>query len=274
MQCITTGGTIGNVPTLLDLDLSHNQLKDVSRSAFGRLFSIRSLHLQNNNLSSIFQLPISLNELNLANNLIEKIPANRVWPVMNALLSLNLSNNQLGDQLERGSFANLITLQTLDLSSNDISAVPWESLADLPSVQHIYLDFNNITELGHSAFGRLPVVFQLGLSHNAINNISPKAFEGLLQLLHLNLSFNSINFIPPGAFHGINTQLNSYFQVGFGLYVLDPFVVSSGLVSLRVLDLSHNSLERLDNKTHTLLEDCLSLERVIYFLIDSSLRSP
>lgn len=33
-------------------------------------------------------------------------------------------------------------------------------------------------------------------------------------------------------------------------------------MSLRTLDLSHNQLERLDNKTHGLLDDCLSLERV------------
>lgn len=36
----------------------------------------------------------------------------------------------------------------------------------------------------------------------------------------------------------------------------------AGLVSLRTLDLSHNKIEKLDNKTNSLLEDCLSLETV------------
>lgn len=31
---------------------------------------------------------------------------------------------------------------------------------------------------------------------------------------------------------------------------------------MRLLDLSHNMLEKLDNKTHSLIEDCLSLEKV------------
>lgn len=31
---------------------------------------------------------------------------------------------------------------------------------------------------------------------------------------------------------------------------------------MRLLDLSHNTLEKLDNKTHSLIEDCLSLEKV------------
>lgn len=35
-----------------------------------------------------------------------------------------------------------------------------------------------------------------------------------------------------------------------------------GLVALQSLDLSHNKIEKLDNKTHGLFEECLSLERV------------
>ena len=31
---------------------------------------------------------------------------------------------------------------------------------------------------------------------------------------------------------------------------------------MRMLDLSHNNLQQLDNKTHSLLGDCLSLEKV------------
>ena len=41
-----------------------------------------------------------------------------------------------------------------------------------------------------------------------------------------------------------------------------PLQMFIGLVSLRTLDLSHNVVETLDNKTHGLLDDCLSLERV------------
>lgn len=36
----------------------------------------------------------------------------------------------------------------------------------------------------------------------------------------------------------------------------------AGVVALRSLDLSHNHIEKIDNKTHGLLDDCLSLERV------------
>lgn len=44
----------------------------------------------------------------------------------------------------------------------------------------------------------------------------------------------------------------------------------AGLVSLRTLDLSHNKIEKLDNKTNSLLEDCLSLETVSQIKPDRS----
>lgn len=90
--------------------------------------------------------------------------------------------------------------------------------------------------MGKAAFGNMPVVFELNLFNNNVSSISERAFDGLLQLLTLNLSTNAIKFIPPGAFYG--------------------------LVSLRRLDLSNNKIQKLDNKTHGLLDDCLSLEKV------------
>ncbi|XP_017884489.2 toll-like receptor 3 [Ceratina calcarata] len=228
--------TFGPLPTLLELDLSHNQLNDVARSSLTRLASCRSLTVRNNRLTKIFQLPISLGNLDFSENWLEEIPTMDVWPSMNALLSLDFSGNRLADNLKYGSFENLLTLRTLNLRSNNITRPPWEALSTLTSLQYLLLQDNQLTELGKSAFGRLPIVFELNLANNQIRNVSTRAFEGLLQLLTLNLTNNKLTHIPNGAFQG--------------------------LVSLRTLDLSRNELERLDNKTHGLLDDCLSLERI------------
>lgn len=67
-------------------------------------------------------------------------------------------------------------------------------------------------------------------------NSSGKAFNGLLQLLTLNISRNALKSIPPDAFFG--------------------------LVSLQKIDLSHNFLEKLDNKTNSIFEECLSLREI------------
>lgn len=113
-----------------------------------------------------------------------------------------------------------------------------------------------MTNIPANAFGKLPVVFVLNLRNNKIETIrysfqtlllrrtssimflsSDGAFDGLLQLIELDISHNTIRAIPPKAFFG--------------------------LVSLRNLDLSFNELKRIDNKTNSAIEHCLSLEKVL-----------
>ncbi|XP_014218318.1 toll-like receptor Tollo [Copidosoma floridanum] len=228
--------TFGHLPTLLDLNLSYNKLNDVSKGSFTRLASCRTLSVKHNELKKIFLIPISLDYLDFSENLLEEIPSIDVWPSMNALRSLDLSKNRLGNNLVYGSFENLRTLRTLNLQANNISNPPAEALGMLSSLQYVYLQDNNLTSLNKAAFGKLPIVFELNLAHNQIHVISERAFEGLLQLLTLKLTSNQIKHIPNGAFRG--------------------------LVSLQNLDLSYNKLQKLDNKTHGLLDDCLSLEKI------------
>ncbi|XP_058122260.1 toll-like receptor 7 [Anopheles ziemanni] len=224
--------TFGTLPTLLELDMSYNRLKDITRGALAKTTGLRFLHMQHNKLEKVFQIPISLNELNLAHNEITEIPE-KTWPTMNSLLGLDLSYNRVANNLARGSFAGLLTLQRLNLESNGISEIPRDSFADLGTMQYLYLARNNITVLPKGAFGSLPILFELQLTENGLNSVAERAFDGLLQLLTLNMSHNELRTVPNGAF--------------------------MGLVSLRRLDLSHNLLTTLDNKTHGLLEDCLSL---------------
>lgn len=131
--------TFGTLPTLLELDLSYNKIEDVSRGALANLASLQRLHLHHNFISKIFQLSISLSSLDLSNNRITNIPLN-TWPSMNALLSLDLSDNQLEDNLVKGSLSPLLTLRILNLNRNGITKPPWESLSDLSSVQYIYME--------------------------------------------------------------------------------------------------------------------------------------
>ncbi|CAH0550427.1 unnamed protein product [Brassicogethes aeneus] len=227
--------TFGPLPTLLKLDLSYNGMTTVAKSSLTRLASMRELILRGNNLKNLFLLPISTSHMDLSYNNFEEIPSNQ-WPSMNSLLHLDLSHNKLGDNLVHGSFAGLLTLQRLNLNYNGMTLPPWAAISELTSLQYLYLEGNNLTKLERNAFGRLPVVFELNLAHNNLYNISSRAFEGLLQVLVLNFTNNNLTYIPNGAFQG--------------------------LVALQTLDLSHNKIGKIDNKTHGLLDDCLSLERL------------
>uniref|UniRef100_A0A2H1WSK0 SFRICE_015087 n=1 Tax=Spodoptera frugiperda TaxID=7108 RepID=A0A2H1WSK0_SPOFR len=228
--------TFGTIPTILELDLSHNKLTDVSRGSMAKLVSCRLIDMSYNYLPKLFQIPISLGELNVAYNNLTEIKPN-TWPTMNALLRLNFSANMLGDSLTGDSFSSLLTLQSLDLSANGLTKPPWEAFSTLTSLQYLYMQDNNLTELSRSAFGNLPTMFKLDLSRNQLTTVAQRSFNGMQQLLDLSLSGNMLKHIPNEAF--------------------------KGLVALRKLDLSHNYLEKIDNKTNGLLDDCLSLEKVI-----------
>ena len=123
---VIESSTFGKLPTLLSLDFSRNRLKRVKRGAFGGLASLRSINLgkitlnnfdilysyflisfsENNELTEIPSVSISLTTLYLANNNISKIKGRAPWPVMNSLIYIDLDNNQLGDSLDGGRCIN------------------------------------------------------------------------------------------------------------------------------------------------------------------------
>lgn len=131
--------TFGTLPTLLNMDLSNNKLNEIARGALTKLSSLRYLTVENNELDRIFQIPLSLNYLNFRNNRLKEIVI-RTWPTMNALLELDLTGNQIGDSLNEGSFAGLLTLRILYLNRNGITKIPRESFAVLSTLQYLHLE--------------------------------------------------------------------------------------------------------------------------------------
>jgi len=226
-------GSFGNLPTLLDLNLDNNQLREIG--SINGLISLKSLFVRNNSLKSIPMISVALNELHLEDNRIDSVSCSS-FPMMNSLLSLHLRNNSISS-LDPDSLCNLITLRFVDISLNNISDVEsvTPALQKLSSLQSLDLSFNKITGVNSSsAFGNLPTLFTLNLSGNAIYQVAPFAFNGLLQLLSLNLSRNAISSIEQDSL--------------------------KGLVSLQSLDFSFNSLSRIENRTNSFFEDLLSLE--------------
>lgn len=137
-------GTFGTLPTLLHIDLSHNQLRKISKQAFTRLQSVQTMSVRSNWLTSLFDIPQSLSYLDASHNVITLETPNR-WPAMNALLALDLSHNEIQDNLVAESFYPLLTLQSLNLSSNGITVPPKDALSKLPSLRKLYLQVSCYT---------------------------------------------------------------------------------------------------------------------------------
>ena len=148
------------------------------------------------------------------------------------------------------------TLRTLRLCGNNITRPPREALGALQSLQNLYLNRNEMTQLKKDAFGNLLVVSKLELSGNKLWNVSYSAFENMRQMVSVDLSFNNLSWVPPGAFLG---KLYGSFSLCF---CHTWFFL--GLVALREINLSHNRLRNLQNRTHGLFEDCLSIRKVSF----------
>lgn len=131
--------TFGAMSTLLELDLSYNNLQKVPKETFIKFVSLRYLNLEYNLLDKMIQPPLALSALNFKNNQLSSIDAH-VWPVMNALLTLDLTNNTLNDNLVDENFASLLTLRELLLSYNNITKISKGSFRGLNSLQYLGLN--------------------------------------------------------------------------------------------------------------------------------------
>uniref|UniRef100_A0A336JWN3 CSON011490 protein n=1 Tax=Culicoides sonorensis TaxID=179676 RepID=A0A336JWN3_CULSO len=226
--------TFGALSSLLDLDISNNYLENVPKDTFVKLASLSSLNLENNLLQNMVRPSLSLSVLRFKNNKLSSIDS-EVWPVMNALLTLDLTNNTLNDNLVDENFASLLTLRELHLANNNITKISKGSFRGLNSLQYLGLNNNQITEVEKDAFGKMSI-FVLNLHANKISNLSNLAFFQLGQLSKLDLSANKIRFLPSDVFKGI--------------------------ISVKDIDLSENYIERIDNKTNSVFEYCLNIEKI------------
>lgn len=135
-----------------------------------------------------------------------------------SLVSLDLSDNQIGPTIPSEFFAKLKNLQTLKLSGNKLQYLP-ETMSDLNSLRTLDLSRNYLSSLelglprkqlitidlshnqfkgdvGHPELALPPSVITVNLSHNLITGFGVFGFEMLEKLEELDLSHNKITSIP------------------------------------------------------------------------------
>ncbi|EKS8444446.1 leucine-rich repeat domain-containing protein [Listeria monocytogenes] len=133
--------TNANLPNLEVLDLSGNQISDIT--PLSNLTNLSSLYLNNNQISDISPL----------SNLTD-------------LVDLTLQGNQISDI---SSLSNLTDLVDLTLQGNQISDI--SSLANLTNLKNLYLNNNQISDI--SPLSNLTNLKNLYLNNNQISDISP-----------------------------------------------------------------------------------------------------
>ncbi|GAA6222311.1 leucine-rich repeats and immunoglobulin-like domains protein 1 [Lates japonicus] len=229
----------------VSLNLGHNKLTTISVEVFANLPNLRELRLDHNELTSIPDLGQAASKivlLYLHHNKIRSIDGRRTRELV-SVETLDLSNNDI-TELRGHCFPAGLQIRDLYLSNNKISVLELGALDHLGStLQVLRLSRNRISQIPVRAF-QLPRLTQLELNRNRIRQVEGLTFQGLSSLEVLKLQRNSISKLTDGAFWDLakmkvlHLDYNSLTEVNSGsLY---------GLSSLQQLFLSNNSIARIN----------------------------
>ncbi|XP_043978661.1 leucine-rich repeats and immunoglobulin-like domains protein 1 isoform X2 [Gambusia affinis] len=229
----------------VSLNLGRNNLASLSAEAFANLPNLRELRLDHNELTSMPDLgraASNIVSLYLHHNKIRTIDGSRTTELV-SVETLDLSNNDITD-LRGDGFPAGLQIRDLYLSNNKISTLQLGALDHLGStLQVLRLSRNRISQIPIRAF-QLPKLTQLELNRNRILQIEGLTFQGLSGLEVLKLQRNSISKLTDGAFWNLSKmkvlhlEYNNLTEVNSGsLY---------GLSSLTQLFLSNNSVARIN----------------------------
>ncbi|KAM3394127.1 hypothetical protein P3S68_003129 [Capsicum galapagoense] len=207
---------VGNLRSLLDLDLSRNYLVGSIPKSIGNLRNLQGLFLSNNKLTGSvgdnlcklqFLDAIDLTQNNFSGSLLYclgKITSLREIRMGSNKLSTNIppslgniqdlvvvdlsSNNMVGSlPLEIG---NLKAATLIDLSMNQFSNRIPREIAELQNLAHLSLRHNKLQGTIPDSMSNMVVLEFLDLSHNNISGIIPKSLEKLKNMKYFNVSFN------------------------------------------------------------------------------------
>lgn len=250
--------------TLVNLNLSYNQIVKISSTTFSKLRYLESLDLSHNHLealpdhsffySPLVELDLSFNKLveikigaftsqnngkainiDLSNNLISTLSKGLDNPLPN-IRSLNLSGNKL--QSVQGLQG--IPLQSLNLDKNPISKIEEHYFLGLQSLTHLSLsDLPNLREIAPRSFRELPALQDLDLSNNPnLVSLTENVFFGLKSLQEVNLLNSGVASLPKDTLH----QLPAMKSITWGNNIHciktvkeDQFHLQNGLVRREVL---------------------------------------
>ncbi|KAI5331781.1 hypothetical protein L3X38_021907 [Prunus dulcis] len=207
---------IGNLSSLISLDLGLNQLSGTIPTSLGRLGILQALSLNDNKLQG--HIPDQLCQLdNLAflylsaNKLSGSIPS-CLGNLTASLRNLSLSFNSLSSTIP-STFWRLVDIQYVSLSSNSLIGPLSQDIGNLKVVRHVDLSNNHLSGVIPITIGGLQDLDSLFLASNNLEGPIPSAFDGLLSLEQLDLSRNNLSGVIPKSLEALS--LLRYMDLSF-----------------------------------------------------------
>ncbi|KAJ2951194.1 hypothetical protein O0L34_g5586 [Tuta absoluta] len=266
---MNTGNFLGQLRKLEDLRIDYCKIRYVPATVLSPLRDLTSLTLRSYNTdwpamtmefhAESFRGLMELRTLDLGDNNIYMLPSEVFCPLF-SLEILNLTNNRIQDISEIG-FSDWgkgpiapgkscnTGLKMLDLSHNNVLRLPDNGFSSLRSLEVLNIQNNLINEIGDRAFVGLNSLKTLNLSGNKLVAVPPELFQSSRVIKTISLANNSLAVLAPGLLEGLD-QLEkldlSRNRLTNDWVNRDTF---AGLIRLVILNLSHNSLARLDPKS-------------------------
>ncbi|XP_048514839.1 uncharacterized protein LOC105689606 isoform X2 [Athalia rosae] len=238
--------TVEPPPTNLEhLDISYNSL-DSLPDWTPELPLLRALFASNNALTALPDRLLSqssrLEVLHLPHNRLQALPPPR-RPLN--LAHLTLQGNTL-TALPENFFANTSKLKVLNLSNNRLNELP--SVEDSSKtgqsahcLEKLYVTGNCLTDTALDSLARLPALRVLHAAYNSLDTMPESCIAAWVDLEELVLSGNRLQYLPDNV---ANLQHLRVLRVHSNRLLTCPTFNKTN--SLRVLDLAHNQLDRIN----------------------------
>lgn len=210
-SCSVTGvipSGLGNVTSLTNLYLSHNNLTGSIPSSLGQLLRLEVLDLSRNSLTgpipASFASLRNLTSLNMSTNYL----SGNIPPSIGTLSRLNflyLSGNSLSSSVpaQLGDLSNLVDF---DIGFNSLSGTVPPDLRGLRNLQKMVIGNNSLSgPLPTNLFSSLTQLQFVVLSHNAFTDALPSALWSLPRLQFLDASGNNFT----GSLPDIRSNANA-----------------------------------------------------------------
>ena len=226
------------------LDLSYNELSELSALSQPSLSRLRHLDLSHNALKDlnqhVFEGTTQLQSLNLSYNQLQVVN-NYTFVHLSKLDTLWLDHNQL-TLLSDNAFRGLFHLRFLQITYNQLTVLSAATFKELTHLVHLDLSRNKLQTLQNNTFSELADLEWLIVSDNSLHRLELDAFVGLHNLTRLHLRANTLQLqhssLPPHVFaplvHLQDLILDNNDNRPIGDY---PLGVFSDLASLKYLSI-------------------------------------
>ena len=156
--------------------------------------------------------------------------------------SLDLDSQNI-TALKAKDFDGLTALTTLHLQSNQLSSLPADLFDGLTALTTLHLQSNQLSSLPADLFDGLTALTTLHLQSNQLSSLPADLFDGLTALTTLHLQSNQLSSLPADLFDGLTALTTLHLQSN-QLSSL-PADLFDGLTTLTTLHLQSNQLTTL-----------------------------